>query len=277
MFRNAPTTLIIYHGDCPDGALAAALLHRALLARGQRAASIEAIGCMPAVTPPRALHAGFREVYFVDTCPTLSDWNQLVNAGKHVQIYDHHLTAAAPGAVVDHSECAASLVAREYGLPDSNLVRYVKDFDLYRNELPHTFDVRMMLGRHLHFMADVELFEKWFDRDFAGICHAGQILRVAHEQVVEDLADRARPSALGPHPAWFADCPSRATCSDVANLLALRHGVVGIARRTIAGGASYSLRSVVGVGVDVSAIAAEFGGGGHRHAAGFFVADKKVS
>lgn len=271
-FLTTPTTLIVYHGDCPDGALAAWLLRRALVADGQYISRIAAEGVYPGRTPMAAFAPKVEKVYFVDTCPLQADYDRLVAAGKTVAIYDHHLTATIPGAVIDHSECGASLVAREFNAPRDRLIDYVKDLDLYANELPNTFDVRRVICTHMRWIDDVSLLAHRFDTDWTGVLAEGESLRLAHDNAVTRLADTAELTKIAGMDVWHAICPNRDLCSDVANELANRHGGVGCTSRAVGGGRSYSLRSTVGSEFDVSAIALQFGGGGHRHAAGFFTA-----
>lgn len=275
LFQSSPSTptaqtLIVYHGDCPDGALAAWLARRALQAAGE---TVICEGALPAQVPKSAYRDDVRKVVFVDTCPKLADYEKLAATGREIAIYDHHLTAKVPGAVIDHSECGASLVAREMGAPESmqRLIDYVRDLDLWQNKLPNTFDVRMVIRARMRGIDDVALFAHEFATNYTQLLAQGQQLRIAQDARVRQLADQAVLQNLGTVEVMHVTCPDRDLCSEVANELAHRHNMIGAASRRTGHGLVYSLRSVQGTGADVSAIAEQFGGGGHRHAAGFAV------
>ncbi len=272
--------LIVYHGDCMDGATAAALLRVAVtegkvLGRKVSLPNIDCIGVLPATTPSAAFNPEVSDVLFVDTCPTRGDWMRLVARLKNVLIWDHHQTsdASIPGAVIDMHECAASLVFRTFWPHDEvlSMVRYIRDVDLFENLLPDTMAVRMVL-QEVRTPVDARLLLATFEDSFATIRARGEMLYQAHKARVDVHVGKAAQMQLigaGAVKVMAVRVDERGLASDVANELARLHGCIGVAFRGAGMGTVYTLRSVPGSSIDVGRIAQGFGGGGHKHAAGF--------
>jgi len=91
---------------------------------------------------------------------------------------------------------------------------------------------------------------------------------------VHELVRSATPLTLCSMPALAVCCPPNLVC-EVGPLLAKSCGAIGLCWMPLAEDrVKVSVRSVAGV--DVSAIARRFGGGGHPHAAGFVLPAKSL-
>lgn len=159
------------------------------------------------------------------------------------------------------------------------LVDYVQDRDLWRWALPDSKAVSEAL-RAIPFDdgADpIAKFEQWItfaeelESHYDRVVERGQAMLDATQLRVESWAQHAALGSLGDIETWIVNAPYT-NCSELGNLLAARPGpgVAIVWRYDHAKGRfSASLRSTEASGVDVSAIAKRYGGGGHKHAAGF--------
>ncbi len=175
--------------------------------------------------------------------------------------------------ILDNNECGASL-CWTYFHPSNTLptlVRYVKDYDLWRFELgvmTKWFD-KFLRTQPLevenwgHLVKDAEIIEL-----MNVYLTAGMKLQEEHEEQVALIADDIKPITIAGIKGAMVECPVEYT-SDVGHEIARLTGTYGLMYRVNhdEGIIDWSLRSEKGC--DVSAIAKKFGGGGHKTAAGF--------
>ena len=257
--------LILYHAGCYDGFTAAWVAHRAR--GGGELVPVNYGQPAPDVTG--------REVYVLDFSYPREVLLELYEQASLLIILDHHKTAAEDlegldFCVFDQNESGASL-AHQWFHPGEELpalVRYVRDRDLWRFEMPDSKAVHAWLRSHefdLDFWDEAEavLGTETLRR---GAVEAGRaILRVQAKQVAAHV-QRGQLVRLGGVDFLACNCSLSTLHSEVAGALA----------KTTEAGAiwmemeEYALWSLRGRGdVDVSAIAKKFGGGGHHNAAGF--------
>lgn len=156
------------------------------------------------------------------------------------------------------------------------LIRLIEDRDLWR------FAMRDTKAFNLWLRAEPFAFERWEliaqelndGRDGANIMAEAAAMQRFFDQKVEEIAQRVRHMRIGGHVVPAVNCPPE-FCSEVAHAVLERHGEAAFAACywDTKDGRSYSLRSdhAGNHRLDVSAIAASYGGGGHRSAAGFTV------
>lgn len=158
-----------------------------------------------------------------------------------------------------------------HGVERPNLVKYVEDRDLWKFALPLSREVNALI-----FSYDYD-FRNWsyldaLLRDHMGIQHAadmgGAIERKLHKDVAELVRVTKRKMTIGGHEVWAANLPYTLT-SDAGHLMATGNKFAACYWDT-PDGRVFSLRST-DEGVDVSEIAKQYGGGGHRNASGFRV------
>ncbi len=253
-----PPEVVLFHGECMDGFGAA----WALWKRFPQACYIPVKHGLP---PPDGL--ANRHVVVVDFSYHRDVIETLVGQTASLQILDHHVTAQAalaglPYAYFDLSRSGAVL-AWEWAHVDPVpwLLRYVQDKDLWQWKLE---DSRVISAALASYPFE---FGVWDQLTFEGLKVEGTaILRYENsllDKIVEEVVF-----------VDFAGC--RVPCihssiltSQIGERLSADYPFCVIwhqknERRY------FSLRSQEG-GLSVAKIAAQFGGGGHTHAAGFSV------
>lgn len=277
--------IVIYHANCPDGFAAAWAAHSKL---GDTAAYIPA---NYGQDPPDCTGA---EVYIVDFSYKRPVMRQLLSVAHKVVVLDHHKTAEAELAgLVDEFIQRPDLIANppgselpvirfdmnksggrlawEYfhpGEPAPALIEYTEDRDLWRWELPASREISAALACHPRTFAEWDqiedaIQETGFSVEMAG---KGEAILIYQAQLVEAIARNAREIEIDGHKILAAN--SSVLFSEVAEKLAEGRpfGAVWFVRAD--GMTQWSLRSRDG-GIDVSKIARNHGGGGHRNAAGY--------
>lgn len=149
----------------------------------------------------------------------------------------------------------------------SLLVNYAEDRDLWRFALPKSREVNAVI-----FSFEYE-FGAWTAMDLAlcgefdkVVAQGAAIERKHHKDVAELTAALKRRMVIGGHEVWAASLPYTLT-SDAGHLMAQGEPFAACYWDTPEGRV-FSLRSTDD-GLDVSEIAKQYGGGGHRNASGF--------
>lgn len=276
--------LCIYHGHCDDG-FAAALCVRGALGDG----NVDFHLGVYQKDPPDV--AG-RDVIIVDFSYKRPVLAAMIEHARSLLILDHHKTAAedlgwlpAPppwaawqtiignenpslrcAALFDMERSGAGL-AWDYfseGRARPEFINYIEDRDLWRKRLPGGDEFTIALRSYPQNFA---IWDEFIDHPHSLIAEGKSIQRYYRHRV-EELKRSAYPAALAGHPIWIANAPYFAA-SEVAGELAEREGAAfGACYFEVSAGRwQYSLRSRGDF--DVSEIARQFGGGGHKGAAGF--------
>lgn len=292
-------TLCIYHGNCADGFTAAWVV------RGALGVGVEFIPGVYGEDPPDVTGADVILVDFSYKRPVLDG---LAAKARSVLVLDHHKTAQAEldGFGVDLStwsppfgwdrymldvtqdgyEGAAGTPYRLFdmersgaqlawdffnGGPRPRLVDYVGDRDLWRFTLTGSREVAAVIFSHPYD------FDTWHDlaagveddSDLAAMIREGKAIeRKHHKDIAELLKVTRREMVIGGVRVPVANLPYTMS-SDAAGLMAQEAPFAACYYDRNDGLRVFSLRSRGEGGADVSAIAAAYGGGGHRNAAGF--------
>ncbi len=267
--------VVIYHADCRDGFGAA---YAAWKKFGDQASYLP---WRNRETPPDELVG--KEIYIVDfsfDTPTLTS---LTAHNTSVVVIDHHQSAEAdvtafPHNVFDnnHSGC---VLAWHYFHPDTpvpELLLHVEDQDLWRFALPENREFCVALGQYdmrfeswdalitelaaseasrVNFIAKGALIAKFEDKLVTTILATRERVRFEGHEVYAVNAERIYRSILGNKLAELNEAEGRIA--------------IGIVYYHSHGRVNISLRSRGAV--DVAAIAAKYGGGGHMRAAGIEV------
>lgn len=256
--RGARTRpLVVYHGDCPDGFGAA---FAAWKRYGEEADYLPVSHGDP---PPNAQG---RDVLIADFAYDRGTTERLAESSASLVVLDHHCSAASeladlPYCVFDMNRSGA-VMAWQYlhETPIPPLLSYVQDRDLWRNDLPESEEVSAALRAH-----DFD-FKTWDAIDVEQLRVEGRALLRYQRRMVERVAAHAEPvEILG---TVVPTVNSPVLQSELGDALAAGHPFAGVWWQGSGDAARWSLRSTPG-GVDVSLIAARYGGGGHRTAAGF--------
>lgn len=196
-----------------------------------------------------------------------------------VIIIDHHKTSlkykSLENYIIDIEFCGAYL-AWKYFFPQKSvpdIIQYVNDHDLWKFLMPSSKEVMYSLNNINFDYDDLESFFTDFWRaslDMPKLIEDGRVLVSFIGKEVKSLCRRKFMVNIGGQEMWAVNSP--VFRSEIGNELALVHPNVGAVFSRGEKEWNFSLRSPVG-GVDVSAIASMFGGGGHHNAAGFSVTD----
>ncbi len=257
--------IVIYHADCEDGFTAA-------WSAWLKHPDATFVPAHHGDNPPEVKG---QDVVIADFSYDLSTIRRLRAAATSFALLDHHQTALAlkdePGALIDQSRSGAAITWSHFhpDEPVPALVAYVQDRDLWRHELAHTHEVHAYLASLAYDFEDWTAAAKALDADLPGVvAQGGAILRAARK-AIDRMVNRAYtvsfPTPSGPVPVPAVNTAEHV--SDVLNDLAVGQPfAVAYAYKDHMW--KCSLRSASD-GQDVASIAEQFGGGGHKHAAGF--------
>ena len=258
--------LCIYHGNCADGVGAAWVVRKAL--NGDVDFHAATYGDAPPDVTGRA-------VIMVDFSYKRPMLEQMRDTALSVTILDHHKTAEADlkdlayvTQVFDMNRSGAG-ITWDYFFPDQPrppLINTIEDRDLWRFALPNTREIQANVFSHPYDFAVWDLLMNVHPNIL--IDEGTGIERKHHKDIDELLGVVTREMKISGYHVPVANLPYTLT-SDAGNKLALKAPFAACYWDTPKGRV-FSLRSVPG-GVDVSVIAATYGGGGHKHAAGFTV------
>lgn len=284
--------LCIYHGNCADGFGAAWAVRRALGAE-----NVEFHAGVYQESPPDVRG---RHVVIVDFSYKRPILLEMGEQALSVLVLDHHKSAAEDlaglpkplwswqsylddtvrGIVTDGTDPAlprvlfdmersGAMIAWDFfhpGQPAPQLLQHIQDRDLWRFALEGTREVQACLFSHPY---DFDLWDKLMATDPQGLAVEGAAIeRKHHKDIAEFIGVAARRMVIAGYNVPVLNAPYFWS-SDAGHLLAQGEPFAACYWDTPEGRV-FSLRSADD-GLDVSAIAKQYGGGGHKHAAGFRV------
>lgn len=263
------TTLIIYHANCPDGFCSAWVATK-------KYPGAELFAANYGESPPM-LQASGRDVVIVDFSYPRGPLESLHAVAKDLKVFDHHKTAEAalaglPYCKFDMNRSGAGLTWDELfpGVTRPWVVDYVEDRDLWRFKLMESRAVNAFISSY---PKTIDAWDGLDQVELSSAMRAGAAIVRYQDQLIETMMERAGMTAIG---GYVVPCTNAtALWSDVANELLHRHLDAPFAAAYYVrpdGTRVFSLRSDSGR-VDVSEIAKKYGGGGHRNAAGFQLAE----
>lgn len=286
--------LVIYHANCTDGFGAA----YAAWAKLGHVADYLPMHYGDKLDLSEVVHAE-REVYILDFSLPREVMDALFSGCKHVTWLDHHKTAfemwcgAVPDSGTYHAGASnytivldnhrsGALIAWEHFHPEQHaplVIQNIDDRDRWQFKLPTSKEIHMALQSLLPWD-----FNQWAEQVMHPSCYlplveqGAALLRLQTRQVASAVQRAERcvifvpwqdPTSAGrcPRPGLAVNATVHA--SEIGNELAKASGTYGLIWYfdSATKRANVSLRSTDEY--DVSAIAKEFGGGGHRNAAGF--------
>jgi len=224
-------------------------------------------------------------VVFVDIMPSNFALREISKRAKELLVLDHHLTALErweedPGtraAVearghrvhldLDHSGAVLAWQHFHADVPAPDLLRYVEDLDLWRFQLPQSEQVSAALNSYPR---SFEVWDRLASQGVSELAAQGVPLVRAERTEVERALRSAHRVRLGE--SFVEAVNAAAHRSRIGHELARRHlfdqkwGLVYRVRGRRVDASIYSIGTL-----DVAAVAARYGGGGHRNAAGFQV------
>lgn len=260
-------TTILYHNDADGFAAAMA----AWMRYGDTGANyIEVRYGKPVPVIP----TGTKQLFILDfsysreVCDALATRYELV-------VLDHHKTAQAaledaPYAIFDMNKAGCELAWEHFfpaePLPD--LLTYVADRDLWVWELPYSKEVNAWIATLPKRFSEWATVARGCIGQQAVMCGQAVLANQAH--LLEIMASGAKFIEIAGLPAVVVNS-TQALHSELAEFLGQRFpgaAIVAIYNDQANGTRKWSLRTTRD-DVDVSDIARQYGGGGHRKAAGF--------
>ena len=261
--------LCIYHGLCADGFTAAWVVWKFY------EGDVDFHAASHGEAPPEV---DGREVYIVDFSYSRPVIEAMARHTRKLTVIDHHVTAAQEleglirndgtvDGIFDMNK-AGCLLTWEWFFKDKApppALLAVNDRDLWRFELPWTREVFMAMTSYPY---DFAVWDTLMEPDrFESLRQDGVTLeRKQQKDIAEIIAVGSHLITIAGHTVPACNVPS-IWASDAAHIMAQGHPFAAcfwIDGEKIA----FSLRSTPD-GIDVSEIAKQFGGGGHKHAAGF--------
>lgn len=223
---------------------------------------------LAALVPDAPRHQVMVTDHGIDTA-TAAAADEFVAAGGRFVLLDHHRSsqhiADRTWATIDQGRSATGLLFDRLGRPPAfaEFARLVEDHDLWRHEDPRSARLAALAG-----LLGTDRFLARFRDDPSVELREGERLLVDHEEgrredYLRRKLEQARISEIDG--TRWAICYAEQYQSDLAERLMSELGVIATAIVN-AGKRTVSLR---GRGVDVSAIAQRYGGGGHARAAAF--------
>lgn len=291
-------TICIYHGNCADGFTAAWAVWKAL------GAGVEFVPGVYGEAPPDVTDADVIMVDFSYKRPVLE---AMAAQARSILILDHHKTAEADLAgfgndmsnwtppfgwdrhVINVAQDACEGIAHKSqyvlfdmdrsgaqiawdffhpGKPRPKLVDYVADRDLWRFAMPRSRQIAAAVFSYQYQFNTWDGIAATIEGFFDAFADEGSAIeRKHHKDIAELLRVTRRDMVIGGHRVPVANL-TYTMASDAAGAMA-EDAPFAACYFDRADARAFSLRSRGEGGMDVSEIAAAYGGGGHRNAAGF--------
>lgn len=263
--------ICIYHGNCADGFGAAWVFKRWADREHDFHAGVYQ-------TPPPDVEG--RDVYLVDFSYKRAVVEEICEKATRVVLIDHHKTAIEDlkplieshriEALVNVEKSGATLAwewfhgHNERDMPQ--LLRHIEDRDLWRFALAGTREIQANVFSHPY---DFDVWDELMERPVSTLIAEGKAIERKHfKDIGELLGVVTRRMIIGGHNVPIANLPY-IHVSDAAHSLCKGEPFAGCYWDTPKGRV-FGLRST-DEGLDVSEIAKQYGGGGHRNAAGFTI------
>ena len=259
-------TICIYHGNCADGFGSAWIVRKAL-------GEIEFFHGKYQSPPPDVTGKDVVMVDFSYKRPVLLE---MAEKASSILILDHHKTSAEdlvdlPANVTakfDMNRSGAMLTWEHFfpGQEPPPLLLHIEDRDLWRFKLKNTREIQACVFSYPY---DFEVWDRLMEGNLWILVTEGSAIeRKHHKDVAELVSVCKRYADIGGYIVPVASLPYTLG-SDAAHMMAQGEPFAACYWDT-PGGRVYGLRATDD-GVDVSEVAKQYGGGGHRNAAGFTV------
>ena len=254
-----PHNYVLYHASCFDGSGAAYAAWAALGDEGTTYLPVQY-----GQEPPE-MESG-SNVYIVDFSYPKDVLTALLGASQKLVVLDHHKTAKEalegfPGALFDMNKSGAVL-AWEYFHPGQQppvLLEHIQDRDLWRWKIPGTREATAALWLHKDFREFGEL-------DLTTLYNEGGVKTQFDDMELDSALKKTIVTRYGRYTCAFLNTTVLVSeiGSHLCNELPVDFSLSYFVEKS--GDIAFGFRSVGDF--DVSAMAKELGGGGHKNAAG---------
>lgn len=277
--------LVIYHSNCADGFSAAWCFWNKFQ---------HEVEYYPGIYQKDPPDVNGRVVYLVDFSYKKDAVIGMCQTAKKVVLIDHHQTAlqdllplTSKADFQSNFEAFTSLdqsgatLAWDYlhpgwanvGISRPVLLGHIEDRDLWRFKLPNTREIQANVFSYEYTFENWDRLMAMNEAELMTFTVAGAAIERKHHKDIKELVDVCeRLMVIGGFTVPAASLPYTLT-SDAGHLMASQYGggaVFAACYWDTSEARIFSLRSC-DHGMDVSEIAKQYGGGGHKHAAGFKV------
>jgi len=268
MKKTNKKIIVVYHKNCVDGFGAAWVAKKKF---GQKAFYI---GVAPREFP--SIDLTEKDVYFLDVSYKAQPIKKFLNVVKSLTIIDHHIsleksTKLAHNYVYDVKHSGAVL-AWKYFYPKKKipkLLLHIEDIDIWKLSLPMTKELISALGLcEFDFSLWNRIASDWEkSATRKKYIDEGRLIRKYENKIIEKVVKDAQKVMFCGKQALVANSNLNLRSEIGDRMIAKGSVSVGIIWQQKGSDIIVSLRS--GKKVDVSKMAAKFGGGGHKQASAF--------
>ncbi len=257
---------VLYHKNCFDG------FGAAWAARKKFGDKAEYLAVEHQYPPPSGLKG--KDVYLVDFNYPPEITEKIRKEARKLTIIDHHVTGResiglAHESLYDpnHSGAVLSWIFFHPGRSVPRLLRHIEDTDLWRFKLRGTKELLACLDSRDFSFTLWDKFASGFENAAkrAAYFRDGALILNYQKKLIERAVKRAAPVEFAGYKTLAVNSP--VFQSEIGHALAQKNPPIGIIWSEKDGKILVSLRS--DGKADVSKIAAERGGGGHKAASGF--------
>ena len=262
-FDPNSVNMVIYHADCTDGFGAA---YAAWSRLGNRA---DYHACKHGTPPPDVKG---KVVVILDFSFDNATTKKMIEDAAELIVIDHHKSAMVELHDISHTHFdmtkSGAMLSWEYfhpGKEPPKFIRYIQDRDLWKWELEYSKEFSAAFDMVPFEFEEFEKFED--DSVFDDARKRGSFILAYSKTVVKKVSEQAQPRKMGGKDVlvvnsshWMSEIGARlAPDCDFALIWYWDHETQDT---------KVSLRAFHEM-VDVSEIAKQFGGGGHKKASGF--------
>jgi len=266
--------ICIYHGNCADGFTAAWVVRKALG---------EEVEFYPGVyqTPPPDVTGA--DVYIVDFAYKRPVMEEIIAKANSVTHIDHHQTAIKDCEGLEkymttlyspENTASGAMLTWMFFFPDQDvpqIIKHVDDRDRWQFKIPFTKEIQASIFSYEY------TFENWdmlMEADMQRLIAEGTAIDRKHLKDIRELIGVMKKRMnIGGYNVPVCNLPYTMS-SEAGHIMAINEPFAACYYDKPEG-REFSLRSSK-EGIDVSAIAVQYGGGGHFHAAGFRVPYDKL-
>jgi len=257
--------LCIYHGNCADGFGAAWVVRKFY---GDKVEFHEGVY---QAAPPDVMG---RDVLLVDFSYKRPVLVEMAARANTITIIDHHKSAVEDLIDLPHNviamfdmEHSGAMLAWEHFFPGEEppeLLKRIEDRDLWKFKYENTRAVQAAVFSYPY---DFNLWDSLMATDLKVLAGEGAAIERKHFKDIKEFIKVAKQRGnIAGYDVPILNCPY-CWSSDAGHIMGEGEPFAACFW-AVADGLVFSLRSAE-EGVDVSEIATKFGGGGHKHAAGF--------
>lgn len=281
--------LCIYHKNCADGFAAAWVV------REFYRDNVDFHAADYNTEPPDVVG---RDVIIVDFSYKKPVIEKIIDQCNSLLIIDHHQTSASElcfmppakesmysyyGVASEHkaqvlfdTSKSGCMLAWKFFYPNREcpkLIKHIQDRDLWKFEIDGTKEVMASLFSYPY---DFDVWDNLMSRDVSDLYYEGiALLRKHNKDVAQAVEQTKRTMRIAGMNVLVANIP-KSMASDACQMMLTEATPFAASYFDKPSGREFSLRSRSNGLLDVSKIAECYGGGGHKHAAGFTLPYSRV-